>query len=64
MDAIAYLDAISLCLQVVYLLLLTSNLVCQLLLLVCQLMALAVQPPVNCKYMFSGHSHVLVRKAC
>lgn len=43
-----YLDSISLCVEVVDLLLLPPNLVSQLLLLVCERVRLTVQPPVDC----------------
>lgn len=51
-----YLDSISLCVEVVDLLLLAPNLVSQLLLLVCEHVRLTVQPPVHCST-DSIHSH-------
>lgn len=44
----ACLDAVGLCIEVVNLLLLSPDLVGQLLLLVCERVRLTVQPPINC----------------
>lgn len=59
-----YLDSISLCVEVVNLLLLPPNLVSQLLLLVCERVRLSVQPPVNCStdIIYSHQCQVLIGK--